>query len=327
MANDNFSESNFEYVTARLKQHQFPNTRNAELKEQMQQGKNLILLEFHSEDYSGAVRATAQIEKSNSGVYFPNRYELELKKPEAKQSIKQFFPIQNFKGHGNQYDVPWKMGVNLLRGGQVLNNWLREDGSTVNEWRALDFSKRTLAGHGYVSFDRQQLDVVKRLDLLPIQEKDKGDLRHSHVVKSIEMGNRQAVHLEIPGNPVITLVANVRKKDLDIVRGGNYISVDQFNSELAESRDQGAVMGRGARQSGPPVRQATSQRENVTSDAKKGLEQPVSGAARQSQLKETSNTEPNKEIENLSRGKRVLSGNTSGRSRSNGNRSHIRHGQ
>jgi len=238
-----YIEDNYRYVAGRLHQHGFPDTKNAELLEQMMQGKGRILLEFHSAEYAGNVRAIAHVEKAESGTYFPNRYQLELKKPESKYALRQFFQIQNFKGHGRQYDVPWKMGVNLLRGAQVLNNWLLEDGSTVREWRTLDFSQRTNAGYGHISFDPQELDVVKKLNELPIQEKNKDDLRHSSVVRSLEMGNTQAVHLEGPENFMISLRANVRKRELDIVKGGHIISLEQFNQELSEWRNQGVYIG------------------------------------------------------------------------------------
>src|SRR5579859_4613316 len=250
--------------------------------EQMQQGKSRILLEFHSAEYAGAVKATVHIEKADSGTYFPNRYQLELQRPDSEYPRRQFFQIQNFKGHGNQFDIPWKMGVNLLRGGQVLNNWLREDGSAIYEWRGLDFSQRTNAGYGYVSFDRQALEVEKKLDQLPIQEKDKNDLRHSHVVRSIEMGNSQAVHLDIEGNPSIRLRANVRKGDLDIIRGGHVISIQQFNTELTEWREQGVYIGDNSRDQGTgkvmqPGNHPSSQ-VNSPSGNEKGIPQGVPAA-------------------------------------------------
>ena len=245
MKNENYNEANYEYNVGRLRQHGFPDTKNEELRGQMQQGKTQILLEFHSAEHAGVVRAVVHVEKADSGVYFPNRYQLELKRPESQYPRRQFFQIQNFKGHGNQYDTPWKMGVNLLRGGQVLNNWLREDGTSINEWRGLDFSQKTNAGYGYVSFDRQELDVAKRLDELPIQEKDKNDLRHSHVVRSIEMGNTQSVHLDMPGNPVIRLRANIPKRELDIIKNGHVISISQFNTELTEMMDPNIAMNPG----------------------------------------------------------------------------------
>ena len=343
MRNSNYSEANYEYIVGRLRQHLFPDTQNAELMEQMQQGKSRILLEFHSAEYAGAVKATVHIEKADSGTYFPNRYQLELQRPDSEYSRRQFFPIQNFKGHGNQYDVPWKMGVNLLKGGQVLNNWLREDGSSIYEWRGLDFSQRTNAGYGYVSFDRQELEVEKKLDQLPIQEKDKNDLRHSHVVRSIEMGNSQAVHLDIEGNPSIRLRANVRKGDLDIIRGGHVISIQQFNTELTEWREQGVHIGNDHRDLGPvghrqpAAGQANTQVAYSQSEGVEGISQGQPAARQTGQgaalekngvmpLGKGNQTVNNGQPANLDKTKKVLTGNriTPNLPKQAGN--HIKHG-
>ncbi|MBN8856679.1 MAG: hypothetical protein BGO55_06260 [Sphingobacteriales bacterium 50-39] len=276
MRNSNYNEANYEYIVGRLRQHLFPDTQNAELMEQMKQGKSRILLEFHSAEYSGAVKATVHIEKADSGTYFPNRYQLELKRPDSEYVRRQYFPIQNFKGHGNQYDIPWKMGVNLLKGSQVLNNWLREDGSTIYEWRGLDFSQRKNAGYGYLSFDRQELDVEKKLDELPIQEKNKNDLRHSHVVRSIEMGNSQVVHLDMEGNPTIRLRANVRRGDLDIITPGQAISIQQFNTELTQSRESGVYMSDPSQGKGTGRGRQTGMDETASQvNSRTAKEQPI----------------------------------------------------
>lgn len=340
MRNSNYNEANYEYIVGRLRQHHFPDTQNAELKEQMQQGKSRILLEFHSAEYAGAVKATVHVEKADSGTYFPNRYHLELQRPDSEYARRQYFPIQNFKGHGNQYDIPWKMGVNLLRGGQVLNTWLREDGSSIYEWRGLDFSQRSNAGYGYVSFDRQVLDVEKHLDQLPVQEKDRNDLRHSHVVRSIEMGNSQAVHLEVEGNPTIRLRANVRKGDLDIIRGGHVISIQQFNTELTEWREQGVYLGEApSQQTQPGSRQPVGGQENstarpvadgdpkvITSGLPARPERTTNPALVQNRTQATVNGN-RVTNNNVDKTKRVLTGNRITPQAPNRSGNHIKHGR
>jgi hypothetical protein len=238
-------EENYKYILGRLYHHYFPDSKNDELLEQMNQGKDRILLEFHSAEYAGNIRAIVHIEKSESGTYFPNRYQLELHKPESKYTRRQFFQIQNFKGHEKKYDVSWKMGMNLLRGAQVLNNWLLEDGSSIKEWRGLDFSKKTIAGYGHVSFEPQEFDLTGKLNELPIQEKNKDDLRHSAVIRSLEMGNTQTVHLDGPETFNISLRANIPKRELDIIYNGNILSPEEFISELSEWRNQGVYIGGG----------------------------------------------------------------------------------
>ena len=252
MKNKNYSEDNFEYNAIRLRQHGFPDTKFKELKDKMQDGQSRILLEFHSGHFAGNVRAVAHVEKADSGTYFPNRYELELKSPNSKYPRRQFFQIHNFKGHDKKYDIPWKAGVNLLRGGQILNHWLNEDKSSIYEWRGLNFSERTNAGHAYIPFEAQAFDVEKKLDQLPVQEKDGNDLRHSYVVRAIEMGESQVVHLESEDNLTIRLRANVPKRELDIIKGGHVISLDQLKTELSEWRTQGVYVGDAPWEQGTP---------------------------------------------------------------------------
>ena len=250
MRNKEYSEENFLYNVIRLRQHGFPNTKFKELKEKMQNGESRIFLEFHAGHYVGNVRAVAHVEKADTGVYFPNRYELELKNPNSKYSRRQFFQIHNFKGHDKKYDIPWKSGVNLLRGGQILNHWLNEDKSSIYEWRGLDFSGRTIAGHGYIAFEAKAFDVQNKLDQLPVQEKDRNDLRHSYVVRAIEMGESQGVHLESDDNTMIRLRANVPKRELDIIKDGHVISLDQLNAEMANRPTQGVYIGDARKEQG-----------------------------------------------------------------------------
>lgn len=332
MENENYNESNYEYNVGRIRQHGFPDTKNEELRELMQKGENRILLEFHSAEHAGAVRAIVHVEKADSGAYFPNRYQLELKRPESQYARRQFFQIQNFKGHGNQYDVPWKMGVNLLRGGQVLNTWLQDDKTSVHEWRGLDFSQRTNAGYGYVSFEPQALDVAKKLEELPIQEKDKNDLRYSAVIRSIEMGNRQAVHLDMPGNPVINLRANVGRRDLDIIKGGQVISIERFGIELAEMQEERSQL-----RSQTPSGQASAGSSNNETRNEEGISQAaarVPGAGTGSEViglgngKQASKNEQITEAESslAEKSKKVLTGNLINPHPSNHQSSKIRHG-
>jgi hypothetical protein len=260
--NKNYNESNLEYVEARLTDHGFPDSQHAYLAEEMKNGSSRIMLEFHSIEDQGHVRAFAEIKKMESGAYLPTNYIVQLKKPEWTYPRQQKFVFHNAKGQGKMLDIHWKTAVNLLAGGQALANWGDNKGNSVYEWRGLNFSTKSNEGYGFISFDSDALSVAKKLDELPIMEKDRTDLRHSFVVQSIQMGNSQSVHLLADGNPTVRLRANIPRRELDIIQGGRVLTLDELRASLKGYQEMIDI----ARNIGNGNEERTAQRTGIAED-------------------------------------------------------------
>jgi hypothetical protein len=187
------NEKNYEYLTEQLKRTGFGDTLNDDLCKNIEKQNAEFTLNMQKEYGADKVSATLHFKKSaESDMFFFNKYDLELKKQNQHDAMKQtFYPDKG---------ITLKEGYNMLDGRAVHKTLTTKEDEKYTAWLQLDFKNTTDSGNYKINQYHQNygFDLEKALSKYPIKElgneKYKADL-----MKSLERGNLQSATFQING--------------------------------------------------------------------------------------------------------------------------------
>lgn len=187
------NEKNYEYLTEQLKRTGFGDTFNNELRENMEKQNAEFTLTMQKSYGTDNVKATLHFKKSDeSDMVFFNKYDLELKKQNNDNSLRQtFYPNKG---------ITLKEGYNLLDGRAIHKTLTNKQNEKYNTWLQLDFKDNTESGN-YVMKQYHQnygFDLGKTLSKYPIKELSDEKFKED-LIKSLERGNLQSATFSIDG--------------------------------------------------------------------------------------------------------------------------------
>jgi len=203
------NEKNYEYLTEQLKRTGFEDTLNEALRKNMEKQNPEFTLNLQKSYGPDNVKATLHFKRSDeSDMVFFNKYELELKKENNENTLKQtFYPNKN---------ITLKEGYNLLDGRSVHKTLTNKEDEKYQAWLQLDFKETTDSGN----FKMKQyhhnygFDLEQTLSKYPIKELQNEKFKES-LVRSLERGNLQSATFLINGKEEkIFLTPNVAFKAL-----------------------------------------------------------------------------------------------------------------
>jgi hypothetical protein len=212
ITNKNFfmNEKNYEYLTDQLMRTGFGDILNEELRKNIEQ-KNSEFTLAHQINYSSdQVKATLHFKRSDeSDMVFFNKYDLELKKGNNEDALRQtFYPNKS---------ITLKEGYNLLDGRPVHKTLTNKEGEKYQAWLQLDFKETTDTGN----FKMKQyhhnygFDLEQTLSKYPIKELQNEQYKES-LIRSLERGNLQSATFLISGKEdKIFLTPNLAFKSLN----------------------------------------------------------------------------------------------------------------
>jgi hypothetical protein len=195
-------EQNFDYLKNQLKYTGFGEDLYEKLKESLQSGKPDFTL-FHSQNFGkDSVVATLQFRKSETNeMYFFNRYSILLKNNLHPEAAKQTFFVNK-----DQDTVTLKEAYNLMSGRAVFKELSNKENEKYNAWIQLDFKSTDASGNfGLKKFNENYFNLGETLKKYPIKEMV-NDEERDRIIRSLQRGNMQAVHLINGDKPLMYLV-------------------------------------------------------------------------------------------------------------------------
>jgi hypothetical protein len=208
--NSVMNEKNYEYLTEQLKRTGFEDTLNEVLRKNMEKQVPEFTLYMQKDYGTDNVKASLHFKKSDeSEMFFFNRYDLQLKKEENEEAIKQtFYPDKK---------ITLKEGYNLLDGRAVHKTLTTKEDQKYAAWLQLDFTKNTESGNYQFKQYHQNYgyDLEKVLSKYPIKELSNEKFKEA-LIKSLERGNLQsATFLLAEKEQKIFLTPNLAFKTLN----------------------------------------------------------------------------------------------------------------
>lgn len=203
------NEKNYEYLTEQLKRTGFGDTLNEDMRKNIEKQNADFTLNMQKEYGTDKVSATLHFKKSaESDMFFFNKYDLELKKENQQDALKQtFYPDKG---------ITLKEGYNMLDGRAVHKELTTKADEKYKAWLQLDFKNTTESGNYKISQYHQNygFDLEKTLSNYPIKElgneKYKQDL-----IRSLERGNLQSATFNVDGKEQkIFITANPALKSI-----------------------------------------------------------------------------------------------------------------
>jgi hypothetical protein len=203
------NEKNYEYLTEQLKRTGFGDTLNDNLRKNIEKQNAEFTLNMQKEYGTDKVSATLHFKKSaESDMFFFNKYDLDLKKQNQQDAIKQtFYPDKG---------ITLKEGYNMLDGRAVHKTLTTKEDEKYTAWLQLDFKNTTESGNYKIGQYHQNYgyDLGATLAKYPIKElaneKYKADL-----IRSLERGNLQSATFQVDGKEQkIYIAANPATKTL-----------------------------------------------------------------------------------------------------------------
>jgi hypothetical protein len=187
------NEKNYEYLTEQLKRIGFGDTLNDELRKNMEKQSAEFTLNVQKSYDTDNVSATLHFKKSGeSDMFFFNKYDLQLKKENHDNTIKQtFYPNKS---------ITLKEGYNLLNGRAIHKTLTNKEGEKYNAWLQLDFKNNTESGNYQLKQFHQNYgyDLESTLSKYPIKELQNEKFKES-LIKSLERGNLQSATFKVNG--------------------------------------------------------------------------------------------------------------------------------
>lgn len=182
------NEKNLQYLKDNLKYMGFGEKLNADLEDEMKEGKPEFQLKLNEKMFQGNMELYLHFRQSSSSeIYFFNSYEARLTKDNG-HNMSQSFYLNNGKG------VTYKEAYNLLDGRSVLKDLINKEGEKYSAWIKLDFSKN--AGNNH--FETRQFHAEKygfnlaselgKLTIVKLSEE-----KEKQLMQSLQKGNRQSV--------------------------------------------------------------------------------------------------------------------------------------
>lgn len=211
--NKNFiimNDKNYEYLTDQLKRAGFGDTLNNDLRKSIEKQNAEFTLNMQQGYGTDKVSAILHFKKSaESDMFFFNKYDLELKKENDDNKLKQtFYPDKN---------ITLKEGYNLLDGRAVHKTLTTKEDEKFKAWLQLDFTKNTQSGNYQFKQYHQNwgFDLNKTLEKYPIKEL-KNEQYKANLIRSLERGNLQSATFELNGKEQkIYLTPNPNFKSLN----------------------------------------------------------------------------------------------------------------
>ena len=203
------NQKNYEYLTEQLKRTGFGDTLNDELRRNIEKQNAEFTLNVGKEYGTDKVSATLYFKKSpESDMFFFNKYDLQLKKENSDNAIKQtFYPNKN---------ITLKEGYNLLDGRAVNKMLTSKLDEKYTAWLQLDFKNQSQKGNYEMKQYHQNygFDLEKTLSKYPIKELQNDQYKES-LIRSLERGNLQSATFVLNGKEEkIFLTPNVAFKSL-----------------------------------------------------------------------------------------------------------------
>ena len=167
-------------------------------------------LNVNKEYGTDKVSATLHFKKSpESDMFFFNKYDLELKKENQQDALKQtFYPDKG---------ITLKEGYNMLDGRAVHKTLNTKEDEKYTAWLQLDFKNTTESGNYKINQYHQNygFDLEKTLSKYPIKELNNEQYK-ANLIRSLERGNLQSATLQVNGKEEkIYLAANPNFKSLN----------------------------------------------------------------------------------------------------------------
>jgi len=203
------NQKNYEYLTEQLKRTGFGDTLNDDLRRNIEKQNAEFTLNLGKEYGTDKVSATLYFKKSpESDMFFFNKYDLQLKKENNDNAIKQtFYPNKN---------ITLKEGYNLLDGRAVNKMLTSKQDEKYTAWLQLDFKNQSQKGNYEMKQYHQNygFDLEKTLSKYPIKELQNEQYKES-LIRSLERGNLQSATFVLNGKEEkIFLTPNVAFKSL-----------------------------------------------------------------------------------------------------------------
>src|ERR1700742_1063023 len=128
------NEQNLSFLKDQLLKTGFGESCNAELQNHISQQPEAFQITLNTAYDKDSTVATLHFKKgTESDMYFFNRYDLELKKENREEIVKQIFYVNKIG------TVTLKEGYNLLDGRSVHKTLATKEGEKYDAWVQLDF--------------------------------------------------------------------------------------------------------------------------------------------------------------------------------------------
>lgn len=214
--NITMNDKNLEYLTEQLKRTGFGDTLNDELRKNMEKQNADFTLSLQQAYGTDKVSATLHFKKSaESDMFFFNKYDLELKKENQHDAIKQtFYPDKG---------ITLKEGYNMLDGRAVHKTLTTKEDEKYTAWLQLDFKNTTETGNYKINQYHQNygFDLEKTLSKYPIKELN-NETYKANLIRSLERGNLQSATFQING----------KDEKIYLTPNPNFKSVNAFDSNM-----------------------------------------------------------------------------------------------
>lgn len=211
------NEQNLSYLKDQLLKTGFGEAHNAELQNNISQQPEAFQMTIKTAYDKDSTEATLHFKKgTESDMYFFNRYDLELKKENREEIIKQIFYVNKIG------TISLKEGYNLLDGRAVYKTLANKEGEKYDAWVQLDFKNLKENGsHDLRIFNQNYgFDLGHELAKYPIKELT-GEYSE-RLIRSLERGNLQSA----------TFLKDDKEVKLFITPNVAYKTLNAFDSEM-----------------------------------------------------------------------------------------------
>jgi hypothetical protein len=213
------NEKNYDYLKNQIKFSGFGEDLDGQLKEQITSQSPAFTLRHQTKFGQDDLSSTLYFSKSKeSDLYFFNKFDIEVKKPDQAEALKQTYYI------GKENNLTLKERYNQLEGRAVFKEFNRlEQVGTGNDakWQATDQTYKAWVELNFKNTDDQGnflsrklfWDHEKALDKFPIKELA-DNYERSRLMASLEKGNIQRATVTVNGQDLkVNLMANPQVKN------------------------------------------------------------------------------------------------------------------
>jgi len=203
-------QDNYEFLEKQLKFTGFPESINADLRKNMEDGNPAFVLTHKLKNRSDEADVKLFFKRpEESDKYFFNNYRISVKTDSSPDGLSRTFPIDNSKKKEGVED--YKKNITVLEAFNLLvkadkpeeqrfiyGQWMNKKGEIQNAWKGLNLDEKDKNGnYEFKSFyDNYGFNLDKSLGDLPIDETYKYD---PNVLRSLQRGNLHGV-IDTDGN-------------------------------------------------------------------------------------------------------------------------------
>jgi hypothetical protein len=211
------NEQNFDYLKNQLKYTGFGEALQRELRENMQEGKADFHLIHKAKFEEDQTEALLLFKKSEQGLYFFNRYVVQMQNAKGEDASTQSFRV------GRENNITLKEAYNLMNGRAVYKEMTNKDGEKYHAWLQLNFRETNEYGDYKTRqfHDNYGYNLRDALTRYPFKEMELEDSRNT-LIQSLEKGNRVTV----------TFVAGAEGKKMFVEASPQFKSVNIYDEQL-----------------------------------------------------------------------------------------------